>query len=81
MWLETDPSQGEIDKYGRTLAFVWTGPDGGTLVNAQLIAGGYAHEYTHDQPYRYQQQFQARGNAARITGVGLWSASTCDGRP
>ncbi|VTU41384.1 Thermonuclease precursor (plasmid) [Variovorax sp. PBS-H4] len=81
VWLETDPSQGEVDKYGCTPAFVWTGPDGGTLVNAELIAGGFAHEYTYDQPRRYQQQFQARENTARTTGVGLWSADTCDGGP
>lgn len=80
VWLETDPTQGEVDKYGRTLAFVWTDPSAGQMLNAQLIADGFAHEYTYDQPYTYQPQFQARETAAQEAGLGLWSADTCDGR-
>lgn len=81
VWLETDPTQGEVDKYGRTLAFVWTDPDGGQMVNAQLIAEGFAREYTYGQPYAHQRQFQDGENAAQTAGLGLWSADTCNGRP
>lgn len=86
--IEVDPSQGTwdetsknfVDRYGRTLAYLWTDLD--TQVNALMIEGGYAHEYTFGHtPYAYQPQFQARENAAREAGAGLWAADTCDGRP
>ena len=57
VYLETDPSQDTVDKYGRTLAYVWTAS--GRLFNLDMIADGYAHEYTYDLPYRYQQDFRA----------------------
>ena len=40
VYLETDPSQDTIDKYGRTLAYVWTAS--GRLFNLDMIADGYA---------------------------------------
>ena len=40
VYLETDPSQDTIDKYGRTLAYVWT--TSGRLFNLDMIADGYA---------------------------------------
>ena len=58
MYLETDPSQDTIDKYGRTLAYVWTAS--GRLFNLDMIADGYAFEYTYDLPYRYQAGLQGR---------------------
>lgn len=75
VYLETDPSQDSIDKYGRTLAYVWT--DTGTLINFELIAGGYAHEYTYDTPYRYQGAFRAAERTAQDGNVGLWSPANC----
>ena len=56
MYLETDPSQDTVDKYGRALAYVWVG---GHLYNLDMIANGYAHEYTYYVPYRYQADFKA----------------------
>ena len=41
VYLETDPSQDTFDKYGRTLAYVWTAS--GRLFNLDMIADGYAH--------------------------------------
>jgi micrococcal nuclease len=55
VYLETDPSQDTVDKYSRTLAYVWTAS--GRLFNLDMIADGYAFEYTYDLPYRYQQEF------------------------
>ena len=63
MYLETDPSQDTIDKYGRTLAYVWT--TSGRLFNLDMIADGYAFEYTYDLPYRYQADFKAAEADAR----------------
>ena len=75
VYLETDPSQATFDKYRRTLAYVWT--TSGRLFNLDMIADGYAFEYTYDLPYRYQQDFKAAENDARTQERGLWSPSTC----
>jgi micrococcal nuclease len=75
VYLETDPSQDSIDKYGRTLAYVWT--ESGRLFNLDMIAHGFAHEYTYDLPYRYQQDFKAAENDARTQERGLWSPNAC----
>ena len=75
VYLETDPSQDTIDRFGRTLAYVWI--ESGRLFNLDMIAEGYAFEYTYDLPYRYQQDFKAAQNDARAQERGLWSPSTC----
>ncbi|MBM3271851.1 nuclease [Candidatus Kaiserbacteria bacterium] len=75
--LETDPSQDTYDKYGRLLAYTFL-PDG-SLFNEHMIAAGFAHEYTYDQPYKYQKQFKEAEQAARFAGRGLWALSTCAG--
>jgi micrococcal nuclease len=75
VYLETDPSQDTVDKYGRTLAYVWT--TSGQLFNLDMIADGYAHEYTYYLPYRYQKEFKAAENDARNQERGLWSPASC----
>jgi micrococcal nuclease len=75
VYLETDPSQDTVDKYGRMLAYVWTAS--GRLFNLDMIAEGYAHEYTYDLPYRYQQDFRTAEDDARTQERGLWSPSAC----
>ena len=62
-YLETDPSQDTIDKYSRTLAYLQTAS--GRLFNLDMIADGYAFEYTYDLPYRYQADFKAAEDDAR----------------
>src|SRR3989338_7169551 len=54
--LEYDASQGTVDKYGRTLAYVFLSD--GTLFNEYMIAAGYGHEYTYNLPYKYQKEFK-----------------------
>lgn len=75
VYLETDPSQDTIDKYGRTLAYVWTAA--GRLFNLDMIAEGYAFEYTYELPYRYQSDFKAAEGDARTQSRGLWSPDAC----
>ncbi|MDD4901731.1 MAG: thermonuclease family protein [Patescibacteria group bacterium] len=75
--LEKDPSQGELDKYGRTLAYVYRVD--GLFYNKYMIAQGYAHEYTYDTPYKYQAEFKAAQKTAQDNQLGLWSPSTCNG--
>ncbi len=75
--LEADASQDERDIYNRLLRYVWL-PDG-KLFNLEMIAQGYAHEYTYEVPYKYQTVFKDAQRIAREHGMGLWSPATCNG--
>lgn len=76
--LESDPTQGERDRYNRLLAYVWR--DDGLFINQTLIAEGYAHEYTYQsKPYKYQADFLAAERSARSESKGLWSVAACNG--
>lgn len=75
--LEKDPTQGELDKYGRTLAYVYR--EDGLFYNKYMIEKGYAHEYTYNTPYKYQAEFKAAQKSAQENLRGLWSPATCNG--
>ena len=75
--LEADPTQDNIDKYGRLLRYAWL-PDG-HLFSLEMLIGGFAHEYTYDLPYRYQAAFKKAEHDARERGWGLWAESSCGG--
>jgi micrococcal nuclease len=77
IWLEADASQGERDAFGRLLRYVWL-PDG-RLFNLQMVAEGYAREFTFRLPYRYQALFREAERQARERGLGLWAPETCAG--
>lgn len=77
VWLESDPSQGSDDSYGRRLAFVWINND--VDFGLSMIRGGYAAEYTYKLPYRYRATYRAAQAKARSDGLGLWSSQTCGG--
>jgi len=74
--LEFDPTQGETDRYDRTLAYVWVESPSGelTLFNLAAITGGFAEEVTYAADYAWQAEFIAADRAAREAGVGRWSA-------
>jgi micrococcal nuclease len=63
--------QQRVDKYGRTLAYVYL--DDGTFVNAEIIRQGYGFAYTRF-PFRYLEQFRQWERDARESGRGLWGA-------
>jgi micrococcal nuclease len=73
--LEYDASQGRLDKYDRTLAYVWLRD--GRMFNEVMIKGGFAEEYTYDGAYRYQQRFRTAEHAAQQRDAGVWS-SECE---
>lgn len=73
--LEYDKTQGTVDKYDRTLAYLYLSD--GTLFNEYMIREGFAHEYTYAIPYQYQTRFQDAENAARIEMRGLWADVAC----
>lgn len=74
--LEKDPSQGDRDKYKRLLAYVFR--EDGVFVNKNLIAEGFAHEYTYDGKYKYQAELKAAEANAESAGKGLWAEGVCE---
>lgn len=75
--LEKDSTQGDKDKYGRTLAYIYT--ESGIFYNKYMIEQGYAHEYTYNSAYKYQAEFKQAQKNAEANKVGFWSPSTCNG--
>ncbi|SDQ32966.1 thermonuclease family protein [Leucobacter chromiiresistens] len=71
--LVSDPSQGDVDRYGRLLRHLYT--DTGNVAE-QLLQQGAGYEYTYSKPYAGQADFRSAENAARAAGAGLWGA--CD---
>jgi len=57
--------QDRIDKYGRTLAYVYL--EDGTHVNAQIILMGFGHAYTQ-YPFKYMEAFRSYEKLAREAG-------------
>jgi micrococcal nuclease len=74
--VETDPTQGELDKYGRLLAYVYL--ENGIFVNKYMVEEGYAYEYTYRVPYKYQSEFKAAQKSAEVNGRGLWAPGVCE---
>jgi len=70
VYLEKDIS--ETDRYGRLLRYVWV-EEG--MVNALLVARGYAQVATYPPDVKYQQEFLELQRQAREAGLGLWGAS------
>ncbi|MHB1086587.1 MAG: thermonuclease family protein [Minisyncoccota bacterium] len=78
--LEMDPSQGEKDKYGRLLAYVYAPANvrpEGILLNIYMIEEGFGHEYTYNIPYKYQTEFKTAEKTAREAKRGLWADGVC----
>lgn len=59
-----------VDKYGRTLAYVYREEDG-LLVNAEIIRLGYGFAYLYF-PFKRSDEFRKLGEEARASGNGLW---------
>ncbi len=78
VYLESDPTQGDFDKYHRSLRYVWL--DAKANANEIIIAEGYAYEYTYNIPYKYQSEFRNAQKEAEDTGRGLWSPNSCGGK-
>lgn len=73
--LEVDTTQGERDKYGRLLRFIFL--SNGTDFGKQMIADGYAYEYTYSTPYIYQQDYKTAQSVAENAKRGLWADDVC----
>lgn len=73
--LESDPTQGERDKYQRLLRYVFL--ENRTNFNKLMISEGYAHEYTYNIPYKYQSEFKQAQKEAEENKRGLWADDAC----
>lgn len=76
--LEADESQSNRDKYNRLLRYAVF--EDNTNFNKQMIAEGFAYEYTYEVPYKYQQDFKNAQAEASNGSKGLWSPATCNGQ-
>ena len=76
--LELDPSQGETDRFGRLLAYVWlqTDPQSLTQFNLAAVRAGFARQVQFAAPYAWQDEFESAESQARADATGLWGA--CD---
>lgn len=74
--LLVDRSQGDKDKYGRLVRYVFL--EDGANFNKIMIAEGYAHESTYQTPYEYQTEFREAEKEARENRKGLWADNVCD---
>jgi len=72
VWLELDVQ--ERDQYGRLLAYVYLDPKGYAMVNAILLAQGYAQIATFPPNVRYVEVFEQLQKDAREAGRGFWCA-------
>lgn len=75
--LEFDDSQGRLDKYGRTLAYVWlpVATGGLDLFNRDLVAQGYAYQRQYGiNPVAWQSELIQAQQHAQTAGSGLWGA-------
>ena len=64
--------QDRIDRYGRTLAYVYLQPEN-LLLNAEIIRQGYGFAYTRF-PFRMMDEFRALEREAREAARGLWAS-------
>jgi len=62
--------QNRIEKYGRTLAYVYL--EDGTFLNAEIIKQGYGFAYTK-YPFKYLEEFRQYEREARENEQGLWA--------
>jgi len=68
VYLEKDTS--EVDKYGRLLRYVWiAGPDEYIMVNAELVAMGYAEVSIYPPDVKYESLFLEMEQQAHEAGL------------
>lgn len=72
--IESDPTQDDLDKYGRLLRYVYLDNED---VGLKMIEGGYASEYTYNLPYKNQSKYKAAEASARQNKKGQWADGIC----
>lgn len=69
--LQTDPTQDTYDTHNRLLAFVAVD---GRDFGSEMIAEGFAEEFTYRVPHQRQSEYRAAEAVAKNTGLGLWGS-------
>lgn len=67
--IEYDPSQSKTDRYGRYLIYIFLGE---VNIGNQMIADGYAKEYTYNKKYKYQSMFKKSEKKAKKERIKMW---------
>ena len=75
VFLKSDSTQDNRDKYGRLLRYVYKAD--GTFLNQIMVEEGYAYEYTYRFPYQYQKEFKLAQHSAQLSHLGLWADDAC----
>jgi micrococcal nuclease len=65
-----DRTQGNRDKYGRLLRYLY---DGNLFINAEMVKQGYAFSYKQ-YPTKYLDEFNKLEKQARENNLGLWKS-------
>ena len=65
-----EPGPSRLDRYGRTLAYLYRVPDA-LFVNLEIVRQGYGHIYI-EHPFQYLDLFRHYETRAREAGKGLW---------
>ncbi|MEK7605803.1 MAG: thermonuclease family protein [Patescibacteria group bacterium] len=76
VFLESDPTQSDKDKYGRLLRYVFI--NGSDDYGLGALEEGMAHEYTYAMPYKYQAEYKKAEKAAIAARIGLWADNACN---
>lgn len=69
--LVSDSSQGDLDRYGRLLRYVYL-KDGSNLAETTIL-NGYGKEYTYANAYKLQSAFDNAETQAKQKNAGLWA--------
>lgn len=76
VYLIGDTPSESLDRYERTLAYVYRAPDG-MFINAEIIRQGYGHAYTLF-PFKYMEEFKQLERFAREAEKGLWAPAQAE---
>jgi len=79
VYLELDV--GYWDSYSRLLAYVYLDQQGFAMVNAMLVALGFAKASPYPQNVRYERQFRDLEATARTLQLGLWYSGNANTEP
>ncbi len=76
VYLKSDKSQDNRDKYNRLLRYVYRTDY--LFINKWLIENGFAYEYSYKTPYQFQDAFILAQKNAQENKLGLWEDGVCD---
>lgn len=79
VYLKSDRTQGNKDKYGRLLRHVYT--TRGTSIAQNMISGGYAREYTYKRAYAGRTAHLRAQSQAKSAKRGLWRSCVAAPKP